>query len=175
VADEADEGYRGVHRRAQAVEGSADAHGVRIYTGLRVSPICGIKVGDISFAPPTIRALVKGSKVQALVEPLKAFITQHTDGRAHTLILANSPRHHPRRRDIERMTGRWGERAGVLNCTPHRFRHTFATKLIRAGVNPRVVKEALGHADFSSTMIYTLVTDEDEAKAIAQLSWEPKA
>jgi len=37
------------------------------------------------------------------------------------------------------------------------------------------VKEALGHADFSSTMICTLVTDEDEAKAIAQLSWEPKA
>ena len=37
------------------------------------------------------------------------------------------------------------------------------------------MKEALGHADFSSTMICTLVTDEDEAKAIAQLSWEPKA
>ena len=60
-----------------------------IYTGLRVSPICGIKVGDISFAPPTIRALVKGSKVQvikmypALVEPLKAFITQHRRQGAH--------------------------------------------------------------------------------------------
>jgi len=51
---------------------------------------------------------------------------------------------------------------------PSRFRHTFATKLIRSGVNLRIVKEALGHADFASTMVYTLVTDEDEARGDCQ-------
>jgi len=58
---------------------------------------------------------------------------------------------------------------------PHRFRHTSATKLIRSGVNPRIVEEAFGHADFASTMVYTLVTDEDEAAAIAKLTWETKS
>ena len=37
-----------------------------IYTGLRVSPLCSIKLGDISYAPPAIRVLVKGSKLQVV-------------------------------------------------------------------------------------------------------------
>lgn len=153
---------------------------ILLYTGLRVTPICGIKVGDVSFSPPTIRVLVKGSKQQVvkmhpeLVDPLRTYIAKYTDGKAYTLLLAQPGQHHPHRRAIERMTHRWGERASVVNCIPHRFRHSFATKMIRAGVNPRIVKEALGHADFSSTMLYTLVTDDDEATAIAKVAWETK-
>ena len=50
-----------------------------IYTGLRVSPLCSIKLGDISYAPPAIRVLVKGSKLQVvkmhggLAELVKAY------------------------------------------------------------------------------------------------------
>jgi site-specific recombinase XerD len=154
--------------------------GLLLFTGLRVTPICGIKVGDVSFSPPTMRVLVKGAKQQVvklhpdLVDPLRKYITEHTDRKAQTLLFTKESGRHPHRRDLERMTKRWGERADVLDCTPHRFRHTFATKLIRAGVSPRVVKEALGHADFASTMVYTLVTDDDEAAAIARLAWETK-
>lgn len=152
-----------------------------LYTGLRVSPICGIKVGDISFAPPTIRALVKGAKVQViklhpeLVEALRSFVTKHTDGKAYTLILANSPRHHPHRRDVERMTQRWGERAAVPNCTPHRFRHYFATKLLQQTGNLRLVQRAMGHEDISSTALYTFVSDDEEAAAVAQLNFGTKS
>lgn len=157
------------------------ARALLLYTGLRVSAVCGIKVGDVSFAPPAIRALVKGAKIQiikmhpALVEMLKVFITRETDGKAYSFLLANSPRHHPRRRDVERMTTRWGARAGVPNCTPHRFRHSFATKLLRTTKDLRLVQRAMGHEDISSTAIYTLVTDEAEAAAIAMLSWDTKA
>lgn len=151
------------------------------YTGLRVSPVCALKVGDVSFSPATIRAWVKGAKHQVvqmhpeLVEPLRLFIRDHTDQKAHTILLAQPGFLNPQRRVIERMTRRWGVRAGVSLCLPHRFRHTFATQLIRSGVNPRVVKEILGHEDFSSTMVYTLVTESDEATAMARLSWGKRA
>jgi integrase/recombinase XerD len=151
-----------------------------LYTGLRVSPICALKVGDIVFSPATIRAWVKGAKHQViqmhpeLVEPLQSFIRNHTDGKAHSLLLTDGGRH-PERRVIERMTRRWGQRAGVALCLPHRFRHTFATQLIRSGINPRIVKEMLGHEDFSSTMLYTLVTESDEATAMAKLSWAKRS
>ena len=53
-------------------------------TGLRVIPVCHLKVGDVSFAPPQIRAWVKGAKTQvvqmhpALVGPLRDYITKRT-------------------------------------------------------------------------------------------------
>jgi len=90
-----------------------------IYTGLRVSPLCSIKLGDISYAPPVIRVLVKGAKIQVvkmhggLAELVKAYAVAHIDLKGQTFLLAHYPGHHPHRRDIERMTARWGERAGV--------------------------------------------------------------
>ena len=62
--------------------------------------------------------------------------------RRHFLLTSLAAAH---RRDIERMTARWGERAGVAGCTPHRFRHTFATRLLRATKNLRLVQTALAH------------------------------
>jgi integrase len=58
------------------------------------------------------------------------------------------------------MTARWGQRAGVLGCTPHRFRHSFATKLLRITKDLRVspdgngrlvIAALLGRAYVSST------------------------
>jgi len=89
-----------------------------LYTGLRVTPICTLKIGDISLVPPTLRALVKGAKTQVvklhpgLVELLRGFITQQTDGKAHTFLLAQHAGHHPHRRDVQRMTARWGRAPG---------------------------------------------------------------
>lgn len=151
-----------------------------LYTGLRVSPICDIKIGDISFAPPEIRALVKGAKTQViklhpgLAELLRAYIAKQTDFKAYSFLLARWNGHHPQRRDLERITARWGQRAGVPNCIPHRFRHSFATKLLRNTKDIRLVQKAMGHEDISSTALYTLVTDAAEAKAVAELKWGPE-
>lgn len=148
-----------------------------LYTGLRVTPICMLKVGDVSFAPPTLRALVKGARTQivklhpGLVALLRTYISGQTDGRAQTLLFALRDGHVPERRDIERMTLRWGQRAGVINCTPHRWRHTFGTNLYRKTRDLRLVQKAMGHVDIASTTIYTFLSDEDEAEAIAKLNW----
>lgn len=149
---------------------------VLLYTGLRVTPICGITLGDINFDPPSIRALVKGAKVQVvpmhrtLKDIVYNYVLAHLDLRGHTFLLNRRAR--PlRRRAIERMTAVWGQEAGVANCVPHRFRHTFGTGLLEAGVDIRVIKEALGHEDISSTMVYTQVMPAAIGTAIEKLDW----
>ena len=76
------------------------------------------------------------------------------------------------RRQLEDLTHRWGHAAGVPHCLPHRFRHTYATRLLRAGVDIRLVKELLGHEDIKSTVIYTEVTDAALSEAVLRLPWK---
>jgi len=70
---------------------------------------------------------------------------------------------------IRRIVHRWGVQAGVHACTPHRFRHTFATNLVDLGVDIRVIQLLLGHASIQSTMIYTKVSDHRRAGAVMRL------
>ena len=121
--------------------------------------------------------LVYGSKLHVvkmpvrLAELVKTYAVAHTDLKGQEFLRAYSPRHHPHRRDIERMTARWGELASVADYTPHRFRHTFAAWLLRTTKNLRLVQTALAHSDISDTALYTLVTNEEEAGAIGELDF----
>ena len=148
-------------------------------TGLRVTPVCHLKVGDVSFAPPQIRAWVKGAKTQvvqmhpALADPLRDYITKRTAGRAQTFLFQNRHGGPTHRRTIERMTGIWGRKAQVVNCIPHRFRHSFGTELLRTTKDIKAVQEALGHADIGSTMGYAELANDRLAQAIGSLSWGP--
>jgi integrase/recombinase XerD len=65
-------------------------------------------------------------------------------------------------RYIREMVKRLAKKAGIeKNIFPHTLRHTFAADLYRKTRNIRMVQEALGHADLSTTMIYTYIIDEE--------------
>lgn len=155
--------------------------GLLFFTGLRVTPICEIKYGDITLggAQPHIRATVKGAKVQivalhpGLVALLGDYIEPRKPVKLHHYLLATATNRAIRRESVEAMTHVWGLNADVPGCTPHRFRHTFATELLEAGVDIRVIRDALGHENVSTTMIYTKVSDAVLHREIGKLRWTP--
>lgn len=77
-------------------------------------------------------------------------------------------------RYVQQMVKRYAQKAGIRkNVHPHTLRHTFATDLHRESRNIRLVQKALGHADLSTTMIYTHVHDEEMEAAMRALRTRP--
>ena len=65
------------------------------------------------------------------------------------------------------MVERYCKKAGIpKDIHPHTLRHTFATDLYRETKNIRLVQKALGHADLSTTMIYTHIVDDELEDAL---------
>ena len=77
------------------------------------------------------------------------------------------------RKAVERRTARWGTAAQVPECVPHRFRHLFATDLLRQGTDIRYIQALLGHARLDTTEIYTKVSIE-KLKAVHQQVGNPE-
>ena len=76
-------------------------------------------------------------------------------------------------RDVRAVVKRMARRAGIAEAdrvSPHTLRHTFATDLYGETTNIRLVQKALGHADLSTTMIYTHVVDADLEAALRRVS-----
>jgi integrase/recombinase XerD len=133
--------------------------------GLRLSELIDLKPSDVEFEAGFVRVLGKGNKQrlvpigeyarQALREYLDAGDIYRRSARSPVIILNKSGGRFSR-------VGLWKivkqavKRAGIIKrVTPHTFRHSFATHLIEGGADLRVVQEMLGHADISTTEIYT--------------------
>jgi len=152
------------------------------YTGLRVSPICALRIEDFSAEARTLRTVGKGTKThfiqlpREVVELLTEWIDASTALHRHAPLLerAGSTRHVTIRM-VEHKTTRWGRDAGVEHCTPHRFRHTYATMLLERGADLRSIQRLMAHEDISTTAIYTQVTDQRLHEAVDLLSDEPVA
>jgi hypothetical protein len=78
---------------------------------------------------------------------LHDYILGTTDLKGHTWLITQHKGRKMNRRLVEKMRHRWGASANVPNCIPHRFRHTFATRLLEEGVDLRVIQVLMAHAD----------------------------
>ncbi|RKX22737.1 MAG: site-specific tyrosine recombinase XerD [Candidatus Zixiibacteriota bacterium] len=138
--------------------------------GLRISELMGLKVSDIEFEAGFIRVLGKGGK-QRLV-PLGAYAAKalglHLESTepsrkigCPSLVFVNLRGMKYSRVGLWKIVKRLVLRAGVAKAvTPHTFRHSFATHLLEGGADLRTVQEMLGHADITTTEIYTRVDRE---------------
>ena len=139
--------------------------------GMRVSELCGIGLSDLLLPEQLVRIFGKGGKERLV--PLGRAVIGSVSVYLHTL-RPELDRGHSRGRVLLNARGEplsrvgaWGivkrsaERAGIAkDVTPHTLRHSFATHLLEGGADLRAVQEMLGHADLSTTQIYTHVDRE---------------
>lgn len=137
-------------------------------TGLRVSELCGLAIGDLNLDLGVLRATGKGRKqrmvpvgkaalaaVRAYLETGRPAILQGRPSRYLFVTARGGPL---TRQAFWKLLRAHGRKAGVFHhLTPHAIRHSFATHLLEGGADLRSVQAMLGHADISTTQIYTHV------------------
>ena len=150
-------------------------------TGLRVTELVSLDLDSISLDPraPTARCIGKGAKERAIPiheHALRALVSYMNDGRPR-LVKNKKERALFVNRRGERLTrqGFWlilkqyAKQAGIEgSVTPHSLRHSFATHMLKGGAPLRSVQELLGHANISTTQVYTQVTDEHVRRVYEQ-------
>jgi integrase/recombinase XerD len=165
-------------------------------TGIRISELVGLRLGDVDLESALLRAFGKGSKERVVPvgrHALAALDDWLAPGGRPALV----PERWARRGDADavflnrrggRLTRqgawlvvkRWGTAAGLADrLTPHVLRHSCATHMLDHGADIRAVQELLGHASVSTTQVYTKVSTERlfaayrEAHPRARLAHEP--
>jgi integrase/recombinase XerD len=132
-------------------------------TGLRVSELVNLKRADLE--PERNMAWVregKGKKDRMILLP-QALVKELTGQQEGVYVLGgNEPMNV---RTIQGIIRRTAKRAGIQkHVTPHTLRHSFATHLLEAGNDIRIIQELLGHSNLQTTQIYTHVSQEQKMK-----------
>ena len=149
-------------------------------TGLRVSELVGLKIAQVSLEVGVVRVLGKGSKERLVpigdeaavwIDRYRKTVRPELAGKAKSDHLFLTARHGPlTRQAFWALIKRYAVRAGIpaAALSPHVLRHAFATHLLNHGADLRVVQLLLGHADITTTTIYTHVARERLKKLHAQ-------
>lgn len=131
-------------------------------TGLRVSEMIEIKIQDIDFSERTIFIKGKGNKERIVLfdkdtkEEISAYLNFRV--KKSEYLLVNNYGHPLSARYIQMMIKKYAEKAEIKkNVTPHVLRHSYATHLLKRGVDIRIIQQLLGHSSILSTQIYTNV------------------
>ena len=145
-------------------------------TGLRVSELCALSQEDVDLSRDEFSVRGKGEKVRVVFlsdmakEAVRAYLKARKDFDDALFIQygKNVERTKEKNgdlrltpRSIQRIIKRYATLAGITRkVTPHKLRHSFATDLLSNGADLRSVQALLGHANITTTQIYTHVTDK---------------
>jgi integrase/recombinase XerD len=139
--------------------------------GLRVSEWITLGVRDLMFEDKLVRVFGKGSKerlvpigrsaIGAAATYIRELRPRLEKGQGKGILFLNARGEPLTRMGAWKILRRYVERAGITkSVSPHTLRHSFATHLLEGGADLRAVQEMLGHADISTTQIYTHVDRE---------------
>jgi len=135
--------------------------------GLRVSELCGLDQRDVVLEEEVLRVFGKGSKerVVPVMGTAAATLASYLDewrgglvGRTSVpAVFLNTRGGRISRQSVHSIVERYGRMVGIEGLHPHTLRHSFATHLLEGGADLRIVQELLGHANISTTQLYTHV------------------
>ncbi|AFK23324.1 site-specific tyrosine recombinase/integron integrase [Pyrococcus sp. ST04] len=145
-----------------------------MYTaGLRISEVCNLRIEDVDFENSVIR--VRGGKggkdriipiPRELLEEIKNYLRARKDSSPYLFVeKRRKNKDKLSTKAVWRLIKKYGEKAGI-NLTPHQLRHSFATHMLERGIDIRIIQELLGHANLSTTQIYTKVTAKHLREAV---------
>ena len=148
-------------------------------TGIRLSELVSIDVGDIQIDQKTVKVFGKGGKERIVpfggkaAEALGFYLKERNihvqkDLNDNPLFVSKQGLRISPRTVQSRLKKLFDSVAAGSGFTPHLMRHTFATHLLDHGADIRAVKELLGHASLSSTQIYTHLETEKMKKIFEQ-------
>lgn len=146
-------------------------------SGLRLSELVGLNLGDLDLRDRTVRVVGKGNKARVVpvgrfaVEAISAWLKERS-----ALALGGEPAMFVSKRggrllqrSIQVRIERWAQAQGLgIHMHPHMFRHSFATHLLESSQDLRAVQELLGHANISTTQVYTHLDFQHLAKIYDQ-------
>ncbi|MDD3344969.1 MAG: tyrosine recombinase XerC [Candidatus Omnitrophica bacterium] len=160
------------------IESASDANGAGIAglrdrailemfysSGLRISELVGLNVDDIDFISGIVKVRGKGKKErvvpvgEAALGALRGYLGKRKKESSAVFLNRNSRRISTR--GVSYTLAKYLHSAGIKpGISAHTFRHSFATHLLNRGADLRTVQELLGHANLSTTQIYTHLTTE---------------
>lgn len=138
-------------------------------TGLRVSELCRLTLNDVVLSAGYLTAMGKGKKERLVPlgkfaqEKVKAYLEGPRDvilkGRESRFLFVTRTGGPFTRQGFWKLLRQYALKTGINKpLSPHKLRHSFATHLVERGADLRAVQAMLGHADISTTQIYTHVT-----------------
>ena len=136
-------------------------------SGLRVSEAVNLKIADIDLDAGILTAFGKGSKRRRVplgrsaISFLEKYLAarEENENLENPLLFVSKLGKAISRQDVYNLVRECAEKCGLENVSPHTLRHSFATHLLQRGADSRSVQAMLGHADISTTQIYTHITD----------------
>lgn len=148
-------------------------------TGIRVSEMVSIKIGDLADDYSSVLILNKGksqrvvpfiNKVQIILKKFLDISKFENNDKSIFLFPSNSKLGHITRNRFFQILKDLALRSGIdkKNLSPHKIRHSFASHLLDRGVDLRIIQESLGHKDISTTQIYTHIKTKKLRKILEE-------